>query len=375
LPPDDKLSDLKFPPSPPINPARTKIDSTVVDFDSSAVVAMERRALRQIFDHLDLALVPGWAFVALEQTRDPVMAFKRFATWVGVDPIAARDRADTAMSRMALAIELLGELAPLRSLLSEDGDKRICDALRDSTGPESLSRLRHQMEQVTAAAKLHRIGSRMEELPKCILASRLREIINQVIVDPLATTKHDMGEGIETGERLEEALRGLKTLETDVTRDLEWLGDAYFDGTLSSEHAAWCDEQRDAFERLIGEITDDDSLGMIGVEERVKQCEAIRDSLSTMRGYGAEPRGARRLSPVEEVDDALAALGLVRSPTLNWRAIEQHCRTLRKEHNTDDPDHGTTPEQLRANTERMQEINNAMDSLKKYKDKLADMMA
>src|SRR5260370_32444023 len=53
LPPDDKLSDLEFRPSPPINPARMRVDSTVVDFDSPAIIAMERRALRQIFSHLD----------------------------------------------------------------------------------------------------------------------------------------------------------------------------------------------------------------------------------------------------------------------------------------------------------------------------------
>jgi hypothetical protein len=60
---------------------------------------------------------------------------------------------------------------------------------------------------------------------------------------------------------------------------------------------------------------------------------------------------------------------------LNWRAIEQRCNFLRWEHNTDDPDHRVTPEQLQANTERMKEINNAMDSLEKYKDKLVDVMA
>jgi hypothetical protein len=173
LPPDDRLSDLDFRPSPPINPARLKVDPIVVD--SPAIIAMERRALRQIFEHLDLAMVPGWAFIALEQTRDPVMAFKRFSTWVGVDPLAARDREDTAMSRIAIAIELLSELAQLRDLLSEAGDSRICDALRDRRG--SLSRLRDQMEHVTAAAKLHRIASRMEELPSCILASRLQAIV------------------------------------------------------------------------------------------------------------------------------------------------------------------------------------------------------
>jgi hypothetical protein len=367
--PDDQPSDWE--PSPSINPARMKIDSTIADFDSSAIVAMERRALRQIFDHLDLAWVPGLAFVALEQTRDPVMAFKRFARWVGVDPIAARDRTDTALLRMALAIELLSELAPLSSLLSDDGDKRICVALRDSTGPDPLSRLRDQMEHVTAAAELHRIGSRMEELPSCMLASRLREIINEIMRDPLATTKHEIGDGIKLGGRLEDALRDLKAFTVEVTGNLELLHDAYLDGTLSGEHAAWCDEQRDAFERLLDEIMNDVSLGVIEVEQRVKQGEVIRDSLLMIRGR----RPPLPLTPIEEIDEALAALNLARSPTLSWRAIERRCNILRKEHNTDDPDHRATPEQLQANTERMKEINNAMDSLKKHKDKLVDLMA
>jgi hypothetical protein len=368
--PDEKLA---FVRSPPIDPARAKIDSAVVDFDSRAIIEMERRALRQIFDHLDLPLVPGWAFSALEQTRDPVMAFKLFATWVGVDPIAARDRADAAISRMELAIDLLRELIPLRSLLTDDGDKRICDALRDSTGPGSLSRLHDQKEQVAAAATLHRMGSRIEELPSCNFASRLREIINEVTADPLSTTKPDMEEGIETGERLEKALLGLKTLEKDVADDLQLLHEAYLAGTLSDEHAVWCNEQSDAFEHLLDEIVNDASLGAI--EEHVKQGEAIRDSLLTMRGYGAGARRTGPRTPIEEVDEALTALGLARSPTLNWREIERHIRNLWRKHSTDDPKNRATPEQHRANTERMQEINTARDILKKYKDKLADMMA
>jgi hypothetical protein len=327
---------------------------------------------------LDLAIVPGWAFVALEQTRDPVMAFKRFATWVGVDPLAARDREHTAISRIALAIELLSELGQSRNLLTEDGDRRICDALRDRTGPDPLSRLRDQMGHVTAAAKLHRIGSRMEELPSCILASRLQAIINEIMRDPLATARPEIEDGINIGERLEEALRVLKALQTEVAHDLELLHDAYLEGTLSSDHATWCDEQADAFDRLLDEIMTDNSLGVIDIEERVKQGEVIRDSLLTMRAHpkgGWDEGGPRRPTPIEEVEEALAALGLARNPTLNWRAIERRCNVLRKEHNTDDPDHRTTPEQLRANTERMKEINNAMDSLKKYRDKLADMMA
>jgi hypothetical protein len=352
-----------------------EVDPTVVD--SPAIVAMERRALRQVFERLDLAMVPGWAFVALEQTRDPVMAFKRFSTWVGVDPLANRDREETAMSRIALAIELLSELAQLRDLLSEAGDSRICDALRDRTGSDSLSRLRDQMEHVTAAAKLHRIGSLMEELPSCILASRLQAIINEIMRDPLATARPEIEHGINIGERLEEALRVLKALQTEVADDLELLHDAYLTGTLSSDHATWCDEQADAFDRLLDQIMTDDSLGVIDIEERVKHGEVIRDSLRTMRGHSkrsSDGGGPRRSTPVEEVEEALAALGLARSPTLNWRAIERRCNVLRKEHNTDDPDHRVTPEQLRANTERMKEINNAMDILKKYRNKLADMM-
>jgi hypothetical protein len=372
-PADDEPSDPGVPPSPPIEPAPPKVHSPIPDFDSPAIVAMERRALRQIFDHLDLVMVPGLAFVALEQTRNPVKAFKLFATWVGVDPLAARDRVDDALLRLALAIELLSELGPFRELLTKDGDRRISDALRDTTAPDPLSRLRSQMERVAAAAKLHRIGKRMGKLPSCILVSRMQAIINEIIGDPLATERLEIEDGIGMAERLEAALRDLGIVEADVIRDLEELGKAYSEGTLSVEHAAWCDGQRDAFERLFNEIESDDSLGVIEIEERVKRAERIRDSLLTMRGRSGGDPGRRGPTPEEEIDDAFVVLGL--SPTSDWRAIERCGNALRKKHNTDDPDHRATPEQQRANTERMQQINTAMDCLRKYKDRLADLMA
>jgi hypothetical protein len=153
-------------------------------------------------------------FRALEQTRDPVKAFKRFCAWVGVDPLAARDRGPAALARLSVAIVLLHELAALivelaalTSLLSEAADRRIGDALRDTTGPDPLSRLRDYAAQAEATAELLRIAGRMEELPPCALAARTRAIIRDMTVNPFATARADIEDGVRAARRLEAALR------------------------------------------------------------------------------------------------------------------------------------------------------------------------
>jgi hypothetical protein len=376
---DEKTrSSTEFPP-PITKPSTVTSSHRVADLDSSPIsVAMERRALQQIFYRLDLPFVPGWAFTALEETRDPVVAFKRFAIWVGVDPIAARDRAATARQRMALAIELLSQLAPLRTLLTPDGDRRIRDALADTAGHDPLSILSDHMECVTAAAELHRIGSRLEELPSCILASRLRNLINDTTGDPLATPTDEIEEGIEIGRRLEDTLRLLAGFREDVTRDLQCLDKAFLHGTLSKKHAPWCNGQADAFEVMLDIVEHDDTLDIDKLEEYVKQGEVIRDSLARMRAAAgsAGPGGAHRPDPIKKVEEALATLGLTLSPKLTWRAIKRAYDNLRKAHHTDFPINRKTKEQEDANNKRMQEINGAVDDLRSaHKDKLVEIKA
>lgn len=368
---DDTMMDLSGGKSPV---DRRGVDHHMVDIDSSPVIlAMERRALRQIFYRLDLPLVPSLAFVALSQTRDPVAAFKLFASWVGVNADAARDRTGTAHPRMVLAIELLSQLTPLRSFLTGVGERRIREALFATAGPDHLSILRDQAERVTIAAELHRTGTRIKELQDCVLGGRLRELINEVLFDPLAASKDEIEEGVQVGRRLEAALRRLATLEADVTRDLQSLHEAYRTGTLSNEHAAWCDVQAEAFELLLNTIVGADTLDLI--EEQVAQGEAIRDGLAAMRAAGgAGARDARRPTLRDEIEQALAVLGLPRSPTPTWHVIMLRYRALVRIHNTDDPDNRATPEQLDENTKHMQEINGARDLLKQHQDKLADVM-
>jgi hypothetical protein len=371
--------------TPPVDPGRPKPGP---DFDSPAIAVMERHALRQIFDDLDLAMTPRWAFAALEQTRDPVTAFTTFCNWVGVDAFAARERKDAALSRLAVAIDLLSELSPVRDLLSDEGERRIADALRNAAGRDPLARLRDQAARAAAAAKLCRIGARLEELPPCALFSqRLQRLIRETAADPLATALPDQEEGVAAAERLEAALQGLKVISAEVTEILAALQSVSLRGALSADHAAWIDSQTDAFERLLDEIENDPSLIVVDIDGRVTQAGTIRDGLASIRGFydgggsggggssGGSRGGPRPSGPAEEIDEALATLGLTRREASDWRMIEKRCRELRKKHNTDDPDHRATDELLRENTARMQAINNAMDTLKKYKDRLADVTA
>jgi hypothetical protein len=74
----------------------------------------------------------------------------------------------------------------------------------------------------------------------------------------------------------------------------------------------------------------------------------------------------------------LDVLGLGRGSKLTWREISKRILLLRKQHNTDDPDHGKTLEEMRRNTERMQQINVVNDDLndlrRKHNDKLVDVI-
>jgi hypothetical protein len=272
---------------------------------------------------------------------------------------------------------LLTQLSALRHLLTEKGERQIREVLADNTGPDPLSSLRDRTEHLSSTAELYRIGCRIDELPSCVLASRLRELINDTVGDPLAIPKNEILDGIEVARRLEAALRLLAALHVDLTRALEWLQDANRHGRLSKEHASWCDAQADAFDSLLDTI-ERDCLHVIEVEERVKRGEVIRDSLMRLKakaGGGREREGAQRPTVIEQVNAALAVLGLPQSPIPTWGEIEQRKRDLWKKHSTDDPVNRTTPEKLRANTERMQEINGAMEVLKEHKDKLVDAMA
>jgi hypothetical protein len=366
--------------SPPVDWVRPESGHGTVDLDSSPIIAaMERRALRQIFDRLELPLVPGMAFAALEQTRDPVAAFKHFAIGVGVDPFAARDREGAALSRMTLAIELLTQLSALRNLLTEEGGSQILDVLADTSGRDPLSRLRNHMEHVASAAELNRVGSSLEELRDSGVPSRMGESINksinEVMGNPLGTPKEQIEERIEVGRRLEAALKLLVALTDDASRDLEWLQK---NGSLSKEDCDWCDEQAKTFESLIHGV--DEAPDVAEVETLVQQCKRIRDELAYMKESvgGGRARPAEK-TPVEQFYAVLDVLGLGRGRKLTWQEIFKHILHLRKQHNTDDPDHVKTPEDMRRNNERMQQINAANDDLKnlrrKHGDRLVDVIA
>lgn len=366
--------------SPPIDWVRPKSGRDAVDLDASPIIAaMERRALRQIFDRLELPLVPGMAFAALEQTRDPVAAFKHFATGVGVDPFAARDREGAALSRMTLAIELLTQLSALRNILTEDGASRILDVLADTSGRDPLSRLRHHMEHVASAAELSRIGSSLEELRESGVASRMGETINnsinEVTGDPLGTPKEQIEEGIEVGRRLEAALKLLVVLTDDASRDLNWLQK---NGNLSEKQYDWCNGQAKTFESLVYDV--DEALNVADVEALIQQCKEIRDGLAYMKNSvgGGRAKPAEK-TPVETFYALLDVLGLGRGRKLTWQEIFKHIKHLQKQHYTDDPDHVKTPEDFQRNNERMKQINVANDDLRdlrrKHSDKLVDVIA
>jgi hypothetical protein len=365
--------------SPPIDWVRAKSPRGVIDLDASPIIAaMERRALRQIFDRLKLPLVPGMAFAALEKTRDPVAAFKHFATWVGVDPFAARDRNGAALSRMTLAIELLTELTALRNLLTEEGESRILDVLADTSGRDPLSRLRNNMEHVTSAAELHQIGVRLEELRKRGVASRMEasisKLIGDVMGDPLETPKEQIEEGIVVGRRLETALELLAALADDASRDLDWL---QRNGNLSEEDGSWCDTQAETFESLVRRIGE--ALKVDEVERLIQQCKTIRDSLAYVRELvgGGRTRSTEK-TPIEKFYAALDVLDLSRGPKLTWQQIYGRITHLRKQHHPDYPENRRTPEEKRRNTERVAQINAVKRDLawlrREHGDKLVDVI-
>lgn len=367
-----------LPRSPPLNPGRAAPDQTVVPYGTGAIEAMERRALRQIFDVFGLPMTPGWAFRGLHETRDPVAAFKLFSRWVGVDPVAARGREAGAISRLEVAIHLLWETWSLRDVLAEVGDRRIRDALADTTGPDPLPRLRDQLACVTEVAKLHRIAARLEALfnespdllQRCALFSdRLQPLISEIAADPLLTEREDIDEGLLAAERLEVALCTFRTVHAEVRECLTALAAV----PLAPEHVHFCDQQTEKFEQLLGALEGNFSVSVAEIEDYVTQAAVIRDSLMMMRG--ADGPVPHETDAVVEIEEALAALGLSREAGLDWVTIEKRCRELRKKHNTDDPEHCTTPELMSENTERMKDINNAMDVLKRFRHVLTEVMA
>jgi predicted RNase H-like HicB family nuclease len=194
------------------------------------------------------------------------------------------------------------------------------------------------------------------------------------MVDPLGTPKEQIEEGIEAGRRLEAALKLLEVLTDDASRDLNWLQK---NGNLSKEDYNWCNEQAKTFESLIHGV--DEALKVAEVETLIQQCKKIRDGLAYVRELvGGGRAKSTEKTPIERFYAALDVLGLGRGSKLTWREISKRILLLRKQHNTDDPDHGKTPEEMRRNTERMQQINVVNDDLndlrRKHNDKLVDVI-
>jgi hypothetical protein len=220
---------------------------------------------------------------------------------------------------------------------------------------------------------LHRLGARIDELHNCYLTNELKALIADTIQDPLSLPVIEIQQGLEIAQRVEVSLNTLSTLEKDVYELLKWLQSAFNRGDMSEDHAFWCDDKRREFTSLISDIENAHTIDLL--ETLIKEAEGIRDSLATVRGRGAskeESEPAKRTLR-EQIDEALAVLGLSRNSGLTWRHVITQRNAFWRNHSTDVPENRKTPEQYRKNTEILQKINLAFDFLQLYKDKLIDV--
>lgn len=340
---------------------------------SPIIVSMERRALRQIFYHLEFPFVPSEAFVALDRTHDPVEAFREFATLIGTTAEAVRDRASNAWTRMALAVDLLFELAPLRGALTEVGKAHVLEALADNSGAPSVAALKAKLELVTIAAELQRVGENLSGFADCPMVANFMKVVLETAGDPIIVEAADIEVGLDVGRRLQSALVKLERLRDEVASDLTALDEALRRGHLSDAHALWCDERRQDFEGQLAVLFMPDGANSLrDVEEIVAKCEEIRASLMTMRAHFGDDDND---DPADIAFDAFAnhisVLGFSPGALPTWSEVVRRYRELAKAHNTDDPSNRETEEQAAKNKSRMQEINAARDFLKNNRDRLA----
>jgi hypothetical protein len=139
------------------------------------------------------------------------------------------------------------------------------------------------------------------------------------------------------------------------------------DDTMPPDHVIWCNNKAEEFNTIHQEICNNSSINHLQIEEYVKQCEQIRDSIATMRGTIPSP-------PVDEIEEALAKLGLARCAELTLITIEKQYRVLAKRYHPDLLENSKTPELKAENDKRLTEINVAMDCLRRNASKLVDEM-
>lgn len=80
---------------------------------------LSRRAINDIFDWLDLPLIPGQIWPILEKVGDPGLAVERLVEALGCEPSRVRQRDSEELARFEAAIELLAALDILRPHIRE----------------------------------------------------------------------------------------------------------------------------------------------------------------------------------------------------------------------------------------------------------------
>jgi hypothetical protein len=306
-------------------------------------------------------MVPAEAWTALDQSQDPVAAFRRFAAWVGCDAETLRRRDTRQLARMQTAIDLIISLHPIRSFLSDIGADRIRRALLSSTDSE-LAEQAHEIEAL-AAAEACRL--RAEHLRPCASFQRFSEIVDELCRDPLSNASDEIEIASVISDRLVRAMRRCSdtelkfhTIAPEVARILA--------GTSASN------PDRDVYDGILirsedigNSIKDDAFLTVEQIEELADEFSTLlSDILGIYNSHSSSGPPGDDDDYVDERDEALRFFGFVSGSSPPQSEIKKVFRDLWKKHNVDDPSNRATEAQRLENERVLKEINRHMSALR-----------
>jgi hypothetical protein len=319
------------------------------------LVLLRRRALNQLFDHFNLAMIPAEAWFALDRWDDPVTAFQWFAVRVGCEPERVRRRDAKQLARMQAAIDLLVNLHRIREHLSASGDERIQTALRSSDDAE-LSLQAHQIESLAA---IHADRLRADGLRPCAAYDRFASIIDDLCRDPLGTAASEIDEASIISDRLLRAMHQYSDARAKIDDTEGEIARIWSTKGPSSEYEL---NVHDGIlfraDELDTALENDGSLAVAEIEDLVSECAILLEDMSEIfKRYSSDADFDTPTDYIDEREAALKFFGFPSGSSPSEAEIKKTFREMWKLYNVDDPSHRATEKQRLENEQRLKEIN------------------
>ncbi len=312
--------------------------STAVS-ENPTLSLLRRRAFIQLFDHFGLVMIPSEAWTALDEVKDPVAAFRQFATWVGCVPEHVRRKDVAQLARMQIAIDLLVSLHQIRLHLSGIGVNRIRRALAF----DDNAMLADQARLIESLSIIQVCRLRADGLPPCATYELFANLMDAECRDPLAAAPGDIEEAGLISDRLLRAMHSYTDCRAKILGAAAEIEQIWSHIPASTHDVDVRDGILIRAEDFDKDLNDNSSLGVDGIENLAGECAILLEYLYGIHARYASDAGARPGDAyVDERGSALKFFGFPLASSPSEEDIKKIFREMWKKYNVDDPTHRVT---------------------------------